>query len=447
MTADADALSLLDDLIAKAKKAGADAADALLASGVALSHAQRLGEVERLERAESRDLGLRVLIGKRQAIVSSTDESPAALTELVERAVAMARTVPEDPYCGLAEPDQLAREISDLDICDWEEPAPEVLIERARACEDAARAVEGVTNSEGAEAGWSLSRIALAASNGFSGAYAASRHSVGVSVLAGEGLGMERDYEFATVTFGADLEDPAELGTRAGGKAVKRLGARKPKTGKFPIVYDPRVAGSLLRHLAGAISGPAIARGTSFLKEKMGKAVFAKGITVVDDPHRRRGLRSKPFDGEGVANQRRNVIDDGTLTTWILSLSSARQLGLPTTGHASRGTSGPPSPSITNFYLEPGPQSPEELMADIKSGFYVTEMMGMGVNGVTGDYSRGASGFWIENGKIAYPVSELTVAGNLKDMFRHLTPASDLKFRYGIDAPTVRVDGMTVAGA
>jgi len=446
MNTDADALDLLDDLIAKVKTAGAEAADAVLVSSVALSHAQRLGAPERLERAESRDLGLRVLVGKRQAIVSSTDTSPGALAELRERALAMARCVPEDPYCGLAAPDELAREVPKLDICDEAEPAPEVLIARAKACEEAARAVPGVTNSEGAEAGWSLSHVALAASNGFAGTYAGSRHSMGVSVLAGEGLVRERDYDFASATHGADLEDPTALGRRAGEKAVKRLGARKVQSAKVPVVFDPRVANGLLRHLAGAISGPSIARGTSFLKDKLGAPVFAPGVTIVDEPHRPRGLRSKPFDGEGVANTRRRVVEDGRLTTWILSLSSARQLGLPTTGHAARGTSGPPSPAVTNLYMEPGPLTAAELMADIKSGLYVTEMMGMGVNGITGDYSRGAAGFWIENGVPAYPVSEITVAGNLKDMFLNLTPASDLAFRYGIDAPTLRVEGMMVAG-
>ena len=447
MTADTKALDLLDDLLGRAKAAGAEAADAVVFDSIALAHARRLGALERLEREESQDIGLRVLLGKHQAFVSSTDSSSGALDELVTRALAMARSVPEDAYCGLAEPGQLARDIREIEVYDPEEPATEVLIERAKLCEEAARAVSGVTNSEGAEAGWSSSRIALAASNGFSGGYAVSRHSMGVSVLAGEGLGMERDYEFASRTHGADLEDPAEIGRRAGARAVKRLGARKAATGRFPVVYDPRVSNGLLGHLAGAISGPAVARGTSFLKDKMGEAIFAQGITIVDDPHRPRGLRSKPFDGEGIANGRRNVIEHGCLTTWILSLSSARQLGLETTGHAARGTSGPPGPSVSNLFMEPGPASPAELMADIGQGFYVTELMGMGVNTVTGDYSRGASGFWIENGELAYPVSEVTVAGNLKDMFLTLTPADDLEFRYGTDAPTLRIDDMTVAGA
>ena len=441
------ALDLLADLIAKARARGADAADAVLVGSVALSNAQRLGELERLEREESRDLGLRVLVGRRQAIVSSTDMAAAALDQLVERALAMARSVPEDKYCGLAEPDQLAKDHPDLDICDPEEPSPETLIARARACEDAARAVAGVTNSEGAEASWSLSRVSLAASNGFSGSYAASRHAIGVSVLAGKGLAMERDYDFTSTVFGADLEDPETIGRRAGERAVRRLGPRKARTAKVPVVFDPRVAGGLIGHLASAINGRTVARGTSFLKNKMGEPVFTRGLNVVDDPHRARGLRSKPFDGEGLKNARRAIVADGVLQTWLLDLRSARQLGLASTGHASRGTSSPPGPAATNLYLEAGEKSPEALIGEIEAGFYITEMMGMGVNGVTGDYSRGAAGFWIEQGALAYPVSEVTVAGNLKDMYLALTPADDLEFRYGINAPTVRVDGMTVAGA
>lgn len=441
-----NALDFLDDLIGRARKAGADAADAVLVESVSMSLAQRLGQPERLERAESHDLGLRVFIGKRQAIVSSTDNAPAMLDELVERAIAMARSVPEDPYCGLADPDQLATEVPDIDLCDPEEPAPDTLVERARAAEEAARAVEGVTNSEGAEADWGRSTIALAASNGFTGSYAVSRHSVSVSVLAGEGTHMERDYDYSSAVFGADLDDPAAVGRRAGERAVKRLNPRKVATAQLPVIYDPRVANSLIGHLASAINGAAIARGTSFLKDSMGKRILPTGVTVTDDPHRRRGLRSKPFDGEGVANRRLDIVADGVLTSWILDLRSARQLGLASTGHAARGTSSPPSPATTNLYLAPGTRSPEELIGEVARGFYVTELIGFGVNGVTGDYSRGASGFWIEDGALAYPVSEVTIAGNLKEMFLNLTPANDLIFRYGTDAPTVRVDGMTIAG-
>lgn len=442
------ALDLLSNLIAEAKKAGADAADAIVASGVSLSHAQRLGEIEKLERSESADVGLRVFIGKCQAIVSSSDSSPDVLRALAERAVAMARTVPEDSYCGLADPDRvLTGKIPDLQVCDDAEPAPETLIERASQAEDAARAIEGVTNSEGAEASWGRSDIALAASNGFVGAYAISRQSIGASVLAGEGTEMERDYEYSTAVFTEDLDDPAAIGRSAGERAVRRLNPRKMETRKVPVVYDPRVSNGLLRHLAGAINGASIARGTSFLKDSMEKQIFAKGIRIIDEPHRKRGLGSKPFDAEGLPNETLDLVDDGVLLRWVLDLRSARQLDLESNGRASRGTSSPPSPSTTNLYLAPGKQSREALIGEIKDGFYITEMMGFGINGVTGDYSRGASGYWIENGELTFPVSEMTVASNLKDMFLAMTPADDLEFRYGVNAPTLRIDGMTVGGS
>jgi PmbA protein len=447
MPRDLEPLDLLNDLIGRAKRAGADEADAVLGEGISVSLAQRLGEPEKLERAEGRDLGLRVLVGKRQAIVSSTDLRPSALTELVERAVAMARAVPEDKFCGIADPGQLATSFPELDTVDPVEPSSELLIERAKLAEEAALAVPGVSNSEGAEASWSRSRIALAASNGFAGMHAVTRHSVSASVLAGEGTAMERDYDYSSTVHGADLTDSGTIGRSAGERAVRRLQPRKVATAKVPILFDPRVSGGLLRHLAGAITGPAIARGTSFLKDKLGERIFPEAITFTEDPHRRRGLRSRPFDGEGIANQRRALIDKGVLTTWLLDLRSARQLKMTTTGHAARGTASPPTPAATNVWIEPGAQTPQELYADIKSGLYVTELMGMGVNGVTGDYSRGASGFWIDNGAIAFPVSEMTVAGNLKDMFARMIAANDLEFRTGADAPTLRIDDLTVAGA
>lgn len=445
-TSQPDVLNLLEDLIRKAKAAGADAADAVLFDSASVSLTQRLGQPERLERSESGDLGLRVFLGKRQAIVSSTDRSARALEELVDRAVAMARVVPEDPFCGLADPEQLARSWPDLDVCDPAEPSADEMIEHARIAEEAARAVDGVTNSEGADSGWSRSTIAIAASNGFAGSYAVSRRSLSVSVLAGSGTAMERDYDYDSKVYGSDLRAAAEIGREAGERAVRRLNPRKVKSQRVPVVFDPRVSRSLLGHLVGGISGPAVARGTSFLKDRMGQRVFAEGVTIVDDPYVRRGLRSRPFDAEGVAVQKRTVIDGGHLATWLLDLRSARQLGLETTGNASRGTSGPPGPSPSNFYMERGARSRDAILGEIASGLYVTEMMGSGVNGVTGDYSRGASGFWIENGRIAYPVSELTVAGNLKEMFLNLEPADDLEHRYGMDAPTIRIDGMTVAG-
>lgn len=447
MTDQPQMLNLLSDLLAKAKRAGADAADAVLFESVSLSHARRLGKTEKLERSESYDLGLRVFVGKRQAIVSSNDRSKEALDGLVERALAMAKVVPEDPFCGLADPAEIARDWPALDMLDPEEPSAETLIARAAACEDAAMAVKGVTNSEGAEASWSRSTVALAATNGFAGAYAGSGHSVSAAVLAGTGTAMERDYDFSSAVYGADLQDPAAVGRSAGERAVRRLGARKMPTRQVPVVYDPRVARSLVGHLLGAISGPSVARGTSFLKDKLGTRIFPAGVDIVEDPHRRRGLRSKPFDAEGLPNRRRNIVEDGVLTTWLLDLRSARQLKMTPTGHAARGTSSPPGPAATNIWLEKGKTSRADLLAAIDEGFYVTELMGMGINGVTGDYSRGAAGFWIVKGELAFPVSEVTVAGNLKDMYLNLSAADDLEFKTGNDAPTVRIDGMTVAGA
>ncbi len=441
-----DPRALLADVLSAAKASGADAADAILVEGTSASLSCRLGEPEDLERSEGWDLGLRVLIGKRQAVVSSSDPSKAALTELVERAVAMARAVPEDAYAGLADPDQLATEIPDLEEYDPTDISAEDMIDMARACEDAARAVPGITNSEGAEVGFGKSNVYLAATNGFSGFRQGSRFSFSVSVVAGEGTKMERDYDFASAVWLNDLPDPATIGKSAGENTVRRLNPRKVDSTSVPIVYDPRVASSLVRHFTGAINGQSVARGTTFLLKQMGEQVFANGINIIDDPLKKRGLASKPFDAEGLQTQTRNFIDDGRLTTWVLDMATARQLGLQSTGHASRGTGGPPSPSSTNVHLAPGNVSKDDLIGAIDNGFYVTELIGMGVNGITGDYSRGAGGFWIENGEIAYPVNEVTIAGNLKDMFMNMTPADDLTFRYSVNAPTTRVDGMTIAG-
>ncbi|MEZ5668152.1 MAG: metallopeptidase TldD-related protein [Alphaproteobacteria bacterium] len=441
-----DILNLLQDLVDAARAAGADAADAVAADGASVSHGWRLGKTERLERSEEADLGLRVFVGRRQAIASTTDRSPRALRDLADRAVAMARAVPEDPHAGLADPDQIARAIPQPDMADPVEPAPETLIARAQAAEEAALAVAGVTNSEGAEASWSRSDIAIVASNGFAGHYGRTYHALSVSVLAGTGTAMERDYDHSVAVHAEDLDDPVALGRNAGERAVRRLDPRKIKSCQVPVVYDPRISGGLLGHLAGAISGAAIARGTSFLKDMLGKPLFADGVSVVEDPLRPRGLATKPFDGEGLPTRRKTVIDGGTLTTWLLDLRSARQLGLKSTGNAARGASSPPSPSASNLWMEAGPTGRDAMIGAIGQGLYVTELIGMGVNGVTGDYSRGAAGFWIENGELTHPVSEVTVAGNLKTMFRQLTPADDLEFRRTINAPTVRIDGMTIAG-
>ena len=446
MTKTKNQLDLLQNLLELAKSKGAESADAVIFDGTSIEVSQRLGAREKLERSESADLGLRVFIGKKQAIVSSTDHSGGSLNGIVERAIAMAKAAPEDPWCGIAEPEQIVRDFPEMESYDPVEPETQHLIEMASEAEDAARSVKGVTNSEGAEAGYSKAQIGIAATNGFSQQYSVTSQSLSVSVLAGKGTEMERDYDFATAVYGEDLRSASEVGICAGERAVARLNPQKKKTSDIPVIYDWRVSASLLRHLTGAINGAGIARGTSFLKEKLGKQIFNKNIIIHDDPHRRRGLNSKPFDGEGIATSPREIIRNGKLTTWLLDLSSARQLGLNTTGNASRGTGGPPSPSSTNVYMEAGDVSVLELISDIKEGFLVNELIGMGVNGVTGDYSRGASGFWIENGEITAPVSEMTIAGNLNEMFNNLVPANDLEFRYGTDAPTIRVDGMTVAG-
>ena len=441
-----DALNLMADLIARARAAGADAADAVLVAGTSLSVQRRLGQTEQLERAEGRDLGLRVFVGRRQAIVSSTAVDPAGFAALAERAVAMAKVVPEDPHGGLAAEAGPVKAL-DLDLEDPSEPDAAALIEAANTAEAAALAVSGVTNSEGGSAGYSRTEIVLVTSAGFAGRTVRTGHSISATALAGTGTGMQRDYDYTSAVHLSDLEDPALIGRNAGERAVRRLNPTRPKTGKLPVVFDPRVAASLLGHLAGAINGAGVARGTSFLKDSMGKQVFPAGITIIDDPHRHRGLRSRLFDGEGVAGQRMELVANGILTTWLLDSRSARQLGLVSTGHASRGTGGPPSPGPTNLYLAPGTLSQAELMADIKEGLYVTEMIGMGVNGITGDYSRGAAGFMIRDGVLAEPVAEVTIAGRLQDIFAGLVAANDLRLRRGMDSPSVRITEMTLAGS
>jgi PmbA protein len=439
-------LDLLADLIARARAAGADAADAVLISGTAIGVQRRLGNTEHVERSEGRDLGLRVFLGKRAAIVSSSAIDPASFPELAERAVAMARVVPEDPYAGLAETAAAPEPVA-LDLEDPTEPSTDDLLNRAAAAEEAALTVPGITNSEGAEAGFSRTEAFLVNSAGFAGRHARTNHSVSATALAGSGTAMQRDYDYHSTVHLADLDDAAGIGHSAGERAVVRLNPTRPKTAKLPVVYDSRVAGSLLGHLVGAINGVSVARGTTFLKDRLGTRIFLDTIEIHDDPRRVRGLRSRVFDGEGTPTAARDIVAAGVLTTWLLDSRSARQLGMQSTGHASRGTGGPPAPGPTNLYLAAGEMTPAELMADIKLGLYVTEMIGMGVNGVTGDYSRGASGFMIRDGAIAEPVAEITIAGNLLEMFAHLTPANDLRFRRGMDAPTVRVEGMTMAGA
>ncbi len=437
--------TLAERLVAAARRAGADAADAIAERGMSQSVEVRDGTVEASERSEGDSMGLRAFVGRRQAVVSTND--PAGdVDELAVRAVAMARVAPEDKYAGLAEPDLLAKTIPELDLLDPDLPSVAHLEEIARVAEAAALAVKGVSKSGGASASAGIGGMVLVTSGGFTGTYLGSRHGASVEAIAGSGTGMERDYDFSSVLHGADLMAPDAIGRSAGERAVRRLNPKKVATKRVPVVFDARLAGTIVGHLASAINGSAIARKTSFLRDRMGERLFAPGVSIIDDPLRRRGLRSHPFDAEGVAGERRALIADGVLTTWILDCATARELGLKTTGHAQRGVSSTPSPGASNLHLEPGPQTPAELIADIEEGFYVTDLIGMGANMVTGDYSRGASGFWIEHGELTYAVSEVTIAGHLNDIFRSLVPANDLIFRYSSNAPTVRIEGLTVAG-
>ena len=446
LTAD-EALTRATDLIAAATRAGADAADTVFRASASHDVSVRLGRLEDVGSAESAEIGLRVFVGKRSATASTSDFSADSIATLVDRTVAMARAAPEDAFAGLAPEALLARgPFADFDADDGGTVAPDLLKSRALAAEDAARAVAGVTNSEGASASVGRSVGALATSTGFAGATASSSHSVSASVIAGEGSAMQRDYAYHSVRHLADLDDAGVIGAEAGARAVRRLHPVRLRSGAMPVVFDPRVGPSLLGHLIGAITGSSIARKTSFLLDALGTAVFDNGVTIIDDPWATRGLRSRAYDGEGLATRPMTIIDKGILTGWIAESASARQLGIAPTGHAARGVSGAPGASASNLRMEPGTLSPAALMADIGDGFYVTELIGMGVNGLTGDYSRGASGYRIVGGVLAEPVSEVTIAGNLKAMFRALTPADDLVLRYASNTPTLRIDAMTLAG-
>lgn len=442
-----EAQTILESLLAGAKRAGADAADALIYHAVSSSVSWRLGRLEDVERAEGRDLGLRILYGKRQASVSTTDFSNAGLAELVERCAAMAKAAPEDPFCGLAPEDRLAKPpFPDLDLGDFNEPDTETLKARASACEEAALAVKGVVNSEGASASYGEGGKWFATSHGFFGFSGGSRHSISVSVVARDSGGMERDYDYDSKTHYDDMRAPDAIGRRAAERAVERLNPQKLKSQTAPVIFDQRLSSSLLGSLAGAINGAAIARGVSFLKDKKGQQVFAKGVNVIDDPFMKRGAGSRPFDGEGVAAKALRIIDDGVLTDWLMNSAHARQLGLETNGRATRGVGGAPGAGPTNFYLDAGAKSPAELMADVGKGLIVSDMFGPQVNPNTGDYSVGCAGFWIENGQKAYPVSEITIAGNILDMYRSLVAGDDLEFRGSVNAPSLLVGAMTIAG-
>jgi len=438
---------LLNDIVKAALKAGADAAEAVSADRRSLSVGVRNGKLEDVEREESRDLGLRVFVGQRQASVSASDLSPATQQRLVERAVAMARLAPEDPHAGFASEDRLARgPFIDLDLFDPSERTAETLEQVSAEAEAAALAVPGVARSEGGHAGWSSSRWRLVTSHGFDGAYEGSAFSLGVGVIAEKDGAMERGGESRSTRHLSDLPGADLIGRTAGERAVARVGPRKIASTTAPVIFDNRMAGQIVSPAIGAISGPSIARGTSFLKDRMGQRVFAEGVTLIDDPFRPRGMGSTPFDDEGAMVQKRALFDDGVLTTWLLNSASARQLGLETTGHASRGLAGPSGVSTHNLHMEPGERDLAGLMANAGTGLLVTSMFGPSLNGNTGDWSAGVSGFWFENGVIAYPVSEVTVAGKLTDLYLRLERGSDLEFRGGFNVPSLMFDAVAIAG-
>ncbi len=434
-------------LIEFARRAGADAADAVYSGQSSEGVQVRLGLLEDVERSESEHLDLRVFAGRRSASIGSSDLSDAALRELADRAVAMAQAAPEDAFAGLA-PAQLLMQgpLPALDLNDNHELGPAALRELAAECEDAARAVSGVTNSEGGGASAGTHSFALVTSHGFSGAFGGTSRMVQASVIAGQGSDMQRDYAYRSAHHFADLLSPLQIGQQAGERAVARLNPGRLNSGPMPVVFDPRVGGSLIGHLAGAISGNAIARRASFLLGQDLGQVFARGITIADDPLRVRGLSSRPFDGEGLATAPREFVSDGRLTGWLMDSAAARQLGAVPTGHAVRGAGGAPGVGASNLHLAAGTLSVAELIADIADGVLITELIGQGVNGITGDYSRGASGLRIVRGEIAGPVAAFTIAGNLRDMFAAIIPANDLEWYRGVNVPTIRVDGMMVAG-
>ena len=441
--------NLTQTLLTAAKVAGADAADALAVDGTSVSIDVLAGKLEHAERAEGIDIGLRVMLGQRQACVSASDTRSDTITTMAERAVAMAREAPEDPNIGLAKADQLAQnwDVEALELADpSEEPTPAELEEDAKRAEAAALAVDGVATVQAASGGYGRHRIHLATSNGFSGGYTRTNRALHCVAITGTGTEMERDYYAEQRIFQADLPSPEDIGRLAGERTAERAGARKPKTGAFPVLFDERVASSLIGHLFSAINGGSIVRGSSWARDLLGQQVLPETLSIVEDPHRPRVSSSRPFDAEGLASAKRTVVENGVLTGWTLDLSTARQLGMQSTANASRGTSAPPSPSSGNIALTQGSASRADLIRDMGTGLLVTSMIGSSINATTGDYSRGASGFWVENGEVTYPVNECTIAGNLRDMLMTLTPANDARAHLSRAVPSLLVQGLTLAG-
>lgn len=440
---------LSDQILAAARRAGADAADAIAVDGTSLSITVREGALEQAERSEGIDIGLRVFVGNRQACVSSSDTKPATLNQMAERAVAMAKEAPEDPYAGLADPSQLTTNIQTetLELFDpSDEPDPAALQEDATRAEAAALRNSGISQVQSASAGYGRRRIHLAASNGFSAGYARSDRGLSCVAISGTGAGMERDYDYDSRVFQTDLRDAEEIGRIAAERAVERIGAKKPKTGAYPVLFDERVASALIGSLLQATNGMMIARGSSWLRDAIGEQVLPTGLSVIENPHRARVTGSRLFDAEGLATSQRSIVENGILTGWTLDLATARKLGMQSTANAARGTSSPPSPSLTNVSLTQGHQTREELIKDMGTGLLVTSMIGSTINPNTGDYSRGAAGFWVENGEITYPVNECTVAGNLRDMLKTIIPANDGRMHLSRVVPSLLVSGLTLAG-
>ena len=438
---------IIEKALSAAKQAGADGADVSFIKGGGLDVQVRLGKVESAERAEDYQIGMRVFVGQKSATISSGQLDDENITKLAERAVAMAKHAPEDPYARLATAEEQAKSFPDIELFDDTSYSTEQLTEIALACEEAALSQAGISNSDGASASSGSSEVLIGTSTGFNASYKRSSFGFSAVVLAEKDGQMERDYDYSSAVFAEDLDKPEVVGRSAATRTLARLGGRKPQTGTFPVIYDKRVSRSLAGHVASAINGAAIARGTSFLKDKMGEQIANASVRLLDNPLLPRGMGSRLFDGETLPVQKRYLVKDGCLQGWLLDLATAAQLGLSPTGNASRSLSGPPSPSVSNFIMEEGETTLDDMIADIDQGFYITELMGSSVSLTTGDYSRGASGFWIENGRITWPATEATIAGNLKDIFTDMMPADDLELTQSIAAPSVFVKQMMVAGS
>jgi PmbA protein len=441
---------LSETLVGLAKKHGATSADSIVMTGESLSIEVREKTLEKAERSEGIDLGLRVFVDKKSACVSASNDETDTLNEMAFRAVAMAKEAPSDEFNGLAQPSELSTNPSAelLELCDSRkiQKDPKVLQDLSLSMEEASRLIDGVTQCESSGATASYSKFHMFGSNGFSGGYEKTSYQLYCSAIAGNGSNMERDYSAEARTFFSDLPDPALIGSEAGERAIKRLNPKQPPTGKYPVIFDTRVSSSLVGHIMSAINGAAIARGSSWLRDKMEMKILPSSLSITEDPFRKKIFGSRPFDGEGLPVTRRSFIKNGVLKSWILDLHSARKLNLHSTGNASRSISSQPAPSVGNIELTTSSLSYNDLLKKMETGLLITSFIGSTINPTTGDYSRGASGFWVESGEIAYPVNECTIAGNLNDMIRNIIPANDVKWHLSYLIPSILIDGLTIAG-